>query len=358
MKNILLVDYSNLIARTFYSFNTRTSKGIMSGMVYGTLKILYTKIMKYNIDDVYICYDTKPYWKKTIFENYKSNRKGLKDSLDSVEFAEYIEQSNDLKKILPYFGFKCISYPNFESDDLIAAFCWKLKSNKDNNIFIYSSDHDFYQLIDDNVQVLKSKNNKDILVNKNNFFEITEIPTTELFKYVLAFAGDKGDNVPSIFAKPIKQENDIIIWKDPPNIISFNKISKIVTSPYNSIENLLNGKINYVKGIGKKTEDLFINITQEQKEAFQRNLKLVDLQDGGHKFEILENNKSLINIKTKENTDEKLVNYIFEKYECTTFSIAKSFPFYYINNVTINKPKINQNKFFEIMQKNKNKHFS
>lgn len=357
MNKILLVDFSNLIARTFYSFNVRTSTGISSSMFFGTLKVLYNKIKKFKINEVYICYDKKPYWKKTIFENYKSNRRGLEESLGTT-YEEYIEQSNDLKLLLPNFGFKCMSYPSFESDDLIAALSWKLSKNKDNEIFIYSTDHDFFQLIDDNVKVLKTTKGKDIIIDKNNFFEKTGIINTELFKNILAFSGDGGDNIPSIFAKRIVNEDNTETWVDPPRIISFSKVSKILSSPHNSVENLLNGKINPVKGIGGKTENLFIKINEEQREAFNRNLKLVSLQDGGHKYDILEENKALLKIEIVEEPKKELIKHLLQKYECDTISVDNVFPFYYIIDNKTYIPKIDKNNFLNMMKKAKNRHFS
>jgi 5'-3' exonuclease len=351
MKNILLVDYSNLAFRIFYSFNNRTENGLASGMFFGVLKVLYSKIVKYKIDDVYILYDRKPYWRTTVFENYKGNRESTETQM-GLMFQDYIEQSKDLQEILPHFGFKCVSYPNFECDDLIAAFAYKLSQNKNNKIIIYSSDHDFNQLLEyDNVYTLKTSKKVDILLDKEQFIKQTGIAPNE-YKHVLAIAGDKSDFIPSIFAKEILNENDNTkTYIDPPRIISADKVLKILASPYNSLENILDGKINYVKGIGPKTEQLFLNINEKNKESYERNLKIVSL-NGEKIYNILTENKNLLSIKCNE-MKELLFQHLLEKYECTTIEIKDTFPFYYVkfNNGYSNSVKIDKNKFLELIMK-------
>jgi hypothetical protein len=103
---------------------------------------------------------------------------------------------------------------------------------------------------------------------------------------------------------------------------------------------------------------LFIKINEEQREAFNRNLKLVSLQDGGHKYDILEENKALLKIEIVEEPKKELIKHLLQKYECDTISVDNVFPFYYIIDNKTYIPKIDKNNFLDMMKNAKNRHFS
>jgi 5'-3' exonuclease len=354
----MLVDASNLIARTHFAFNTRTSKGVSSGMFYGTIRNLYTKIMKYDIDKVLICYDKKPYWRSTVFPQYKMDRRPMEETMGTT-MEEYVEQKHDLQKVLPMF-FDCLSFPGYEADDLIAAYAWKLV-NEGEEVIVYSSDHDFLQLINNKVSILKTGYKTDTIINEKNYYEKAGVFNNEQLLAAFGIAGDNSDNIPSMFAKPSIQEDGSILWIEPKTgknrAITFSKALKIVSSPYNKIEDLLNGKMNPVKGIGNTVENMFLKINDTNREYFERNIKITDLTNGEHKYSVLEENKNLFKYETRENADENIVKFLIEKYEVKSLSLTDNFPFYHMSDVSVDKPKVNRNQFMEMMKKKKEEHF-
>jgi len=345
MKRILFVDYSNLIARSFYAFNVYTEAGKHSGLFYGSLRLIYSKIRQYNITDVCVFLDKKPYWKTSIFPEYKQGRKGFQTG-DLTE--DFNENAKDLEFLLPHLQFNVISFPSFEADDLIAAFVHKFKDSCE-KIYMYSGDHDLYQLVDDKVYFIKAQSgDKDILVTPENVEEMIET-TSEEYTNVLALSGDKGDGVPSIFAIREGNSETGYSWKNPKIIMSEGKIIKLLKN--NKLENLLSGKVNPAKGVGKATEELFINISDIHKENFERNFKLVNLRNGGEKMKVIEENHSIFKLD-KKIFNEELLKEMLKKYECKSIKIDSKFPYYYVTDNT-NKPVIDRNSFLSLLKKNK-----
>lgn len=355
MKNILIVDFNNLIIRCHFTFSLSTSDGKNSGMFYGVLKMLDNKIRRYKIDKCIIAFDKKPYWRKLIFPEYKHGRTGMANLIGEGFIEDFYEQLDDLKNILPNLGFYCFSYDGWEADDIAAAFSWKFSKN--NNIYLYSGDHDWIQLVRPNVTVVKAKTKiQDEEYTLDNFEDMVGV-SPEDYVEVLSIAGDGGDYIPSIFANRIEDETGVY-WKNPPRIISENKVLRILKNPYNTVENLLNKKINPVKGIGKQTEDLFLNITKKELDAYNRNKKLVNLRDGEEKYNsIISNKNEFENIQIKYS--KKIVKNYFDKWECKNLYLKAeddTWPYYYSieHNKRTETVDIDKNNFLNLLKGKQN----
>jgi len=350
MKNALIVDFSNLAARAFWAVNLKTSDGRHSGLVYGMLRMLFNKIQGLNITSVYICMDRKPYWRNLVFPEYKKGRRKSQDLMGDY-YDDYIEQLEDMNRLLPALGFYCLAYKGMEADDIAAAFVFKFKDQYD-NLYTYSGDHDWFQLVGGKVKHIQPKiKSDDIIISENNFSEIVGVKDTNTFLDILCFAGDHGDAIPSIFATRNGTEEEGYYWEEPARVISESKIKKILASPYNETKNLLEGKINPVKGIGPKTEILFSKISDIQRERFKINKKLINLQNGKEKLEALRELKNEFEIP-KHN--ENMLAHIIQKYELSSVRITKDFPYYYINiGKYKEKPVINKSKFMNLLKESR-----
>ncbi len=346
MKKILLVDSSNLSARSFFAFTTQTSQGDHSGMFYGSLLMVENKIRQFGIDDCYICMDRKPYWRTTIFPEYKIGRVGITSKMDPDTAQSFNEQRDDLVTFFSNSGMNTIAIPTFEADDVIAALAWKLSKN--NKVYIYSGDHDFLQLVGPNITFIKAKQRvSDEIYNENKFIEQYGI-TPEQYTQVLAIGGDAGDGIPSMFATKNGTEETGYYWENPSRIFSHGKIISIIKN--NSVENLLEGKMNPVKGVGSRTENLFLNINEKNIKRYKDNLKLVNLRDGKEKFEAI---LTMKNQYPKSDIKKGVMTHLLEKYECNSMYLIDKFPYYKVNNKSDSKelPKTNGRSLFELMKK-------
>lgn len=344
-KNILLVDFNNLIARTYYAFNTTTTTGIHSGLFFGTLKLLINKISKHNIDKVIVCMDRRPYWRSLILPEYKATRKGFADSLGD-NYESFKEQSEDIQLCLGHIDFDIMSFRSFEADDLISALVYRYKNN--NNIFIYSGDHDFLQLVQNNVNFVRPKaNGNDLIYTNDNFKEMVGV-TQETYLQTLIFAGDSGDEVPSVFAVKNGTQEEGYYWEEPKRVFSENKAMAILS--VNKVENLLEGKINPVKGIGQKTYDLFLKADKSTLlKNYERNKKLVDLTNGKDKFEAILN---VQNDFTQKEVKISVITHLFSKYECNSLKIISTWPYITDRSSAQSEvPKINKNNFASLLSR-------
>lgn len=146
--------------------------------------------------EIVICNDTKDYWRKDYFPNYKANRKKARAESDrdwSRIFGIVNEIRDELKAVLPY---RWLSVDRCEADDLIATLC-KRMSHIEKRILIVSSDGDFEQL-----QILNKTMNRDYIEQwspiKKEFVSCPD-PIAALTELVIR--GDSGDGVPNVLSE-------------------------------------------------------------------------------------------------------------------------------------------------------------
>jgi DNA polymerase-1 len=175
----LLVDGSYLLQRSFHGAkDVYNSKGIHIGGLYQFLTTLRKLIKEHMITKVVIMWDGEFGGKAryNIDNQYKANRiskswhnkieltdreiKIEKEKKDSILF-----QRTRIKAYLEEIFIRQVEILETEADDLIAAYC--LKYNNLEELFIYSSDRDFAQLLDLNITILFP--NIDQPVNKANY---------------------------------------------------------------------------------------------------------------------------------------------------------------------------------------------
>ena len=143
----------------------------------------------YNEDygELVLTYDSRAYWRKQIFPQYKANRKKSReeDNRDWDNIFEVLNQIKDeIKEFLPY---KVVETYGAEADDVIAVVCKHYQSEK---IMIVSGDKDFIQLQKyDNVSQYSPITKK--LVNGVD-------PVVYIKEHILK--GDKSDGIPNVLS--------------------------------------------------------------------------------------------------------------------------------------------------------------
>jgi 5'-3' exonuclease len=159
--SILLVDFYNLVMRSYAAVSTLNSDGQHVGAIVGTLKGLVSAIKFLKPNRCIIIADGKnsSQKRKAIYPEYKNNRNSkLRLNRIYEEISEISDEEESLKKqiyrIIEYF--QCLpitflSVDNVEADDTI-SFC-ALDFFKDKNVVIMSTDKDFLQLVSDRIKV-------------------------------------------------------------------------------------------------------------------------------------------------------------------------------------------------------------
>ena len=137
--------------------------------------------------ELVICCDSKHYWRRDYFPNYKANRK--KDRASSGYDWDFIftTLNNVRDEIKEHFPYKVLEVYGAEADDIIAILIKKDKGGDDN--IIISSDKDFIQLHGLHVKQYSPVSKK--LIDNTN-------PLEYLREHIIK--GDRSDGVPNVLS--------------------------------------------------------------------------------------------------------------------------------------------------------------
>lgn len=246
---ICLLDFSQIVISSAIEYNSQTNDLIELPLL---RHIALNNVMSYkakfspSLDEMIICCDGRDYWRKSIFPNYKQNRKKAHEESD-FDWNQFFEHFNQIKtEIKTELPFRVMEVNGCEADDVIAVLC-KLNCPHEKEIIIVSSDKDLIQIQDSicpKVKQWSPHHKKFINLSTNDY---------SLFEHVVR--GDSGDGVPNIFS-----DDDVFLDK--------NKRSKPIRS--SSITEWES------KG-GLSNPEAFCR-TPTMLQNFQRNRTLIDLQ--------------------------------------------------------------------------------
>src|SRR5210317_1511908 len=131
---------SNLMAQI--GRDSDISEDLVRHMILNSLRS-YNGKFKEEYGDIVICCDSRHYWRREIFPNYKWGRKQSRsgDTLDwDLIFSIFNKVRDELKEHMPW---KVMDIHGAEADDIIATL---VKHNTSGKVLILSSDKDFIQL--------------------------------------------------------------------------------------------------------------------------------------------------------------------------------------------------------------------
>ena len=104
---------------------------------------MYRTMFNEDFGEVVLTYDSRAYWRKEVFPQYKANRKKGRES-DGKDWNSIFEVLNQIKdEIKEFLPYKVVETYGAEADDVIATLCKHYQSEK---IMIVSGDKDFIQL--------------------------------------------------------------------------------------------------------------------------------------------------------------------------------------------------------------------
>lgn len=238
MNKIFLIDGMSLVFRAYHALaqsNFRSPDGMPTGAIYGFLNIITNFLEKENPDYIAIAFDTSaPTFRHEKYDFYKANR---------AEFPVELEpQLPIIKQILDLIGIPRIELPGYEADDIIGTIA-KINSNSENHFYLVTSDKDFYQLIDENISVMKPagfKTDDFEVVSYSGVYEKFGVSPHQVID-VLALTGDAVDNIPGV--KGIGEKTAIPLIQQWGNIEKLYENIELIDKA--SIKNkLIEGKEN------------------------------------------------------------------------------------------------------------------
>jgi 5'-3' exonuclease len=268
---MILVDMNQIsVASVMMHLNmtkqTKPDESMVRHMILNSLRMYRTRFVE-DYGELVLCYDSKHYWRKDYYPEYKYSRKKTRDTSkhDWDAIFEVLNVIKDeLKEVFPY---KHLEVYGAEADDIIAALCFELEFDNGKTL-ILSGDKDF-------IQLQKFSNVYQYSPITKKFINGTD-PNDYLNEHVMK--GDSSDGIPNVF------------------------------SPDNTFVDGLRQKPLSKKKIATLIEGVFPN--DEVKRNYQRNKKLIDLTQSPNELflECLQEYR-----KAPDGDRSKLFNYFIQK---------------------------------------------
>lgn len=186
---ILIIDCFNIGYAAAYTTNDLSYNNFPTGVIYGFLNQIFHIAQKEYPCELVFCWDSKASKRRDIYPNYKIHRSTKPDKIDRESVYRQFDELREC--ILPSMGFEArtLYRDGYEADDLIA---WVTQSCSKHSCRIVSSDEDLYQLLTDDVDILKPR-------KKNLYFKedlITEYGVRpDQWPIVKAISGCESDNI-------------------------------------------------------------------------------------------------------------------------------------------------------------------
>jgi DNA polymerase-1 len=195
---LLLIDGHYYVYRSFFAIpNLSNSRGEPTNAIFGFTKTLRLMIKHLQPDLGAVFWDEgMPERRVKLQPAYKETRKEM--PLPMVPQLDFIQ------KLTPLLGFKNISLPNTEADDLMGCYAVAACKRKGMEVILATNDKDLYQLIGPCVKVYTTAK-ADLALPKDGFALLGEEQATrkwevppKLIGDVLAISGDSVDNIPGV----------------------------------------------------------------------------------------------------------------------------------------------------------------
>jgi len=195
---LLLIDGHYYVYRSFFAIpNLSNSRGEPTNAIFGFTKTLRLMLKHLQPDLGAVVWDEGvPQRRVELQPAYKETRKEMPKPM--------IPQLDFIQKLTPMLGFRNISLPDTEADDLMGCYAIAACKRPGMDVVLATNDKDLYQLVGPCVKVyttakadLASPKDAFALLGEDQVTAKWEVPP-KLIGDVLALAGDSVDNIPGV----------------------------------------------------------------------------------------------------------------------------------------------------------------
>jgi DNA polymerase-1 len=196
---LLLIDGHYYVYRSFFAIpNLSNSRGEPTNAIFGFTKTLRLMLKHLRPDLGAVVWDEGvPQKRVDLQPAYKETRKEMPTPM--IPQLEFIQET-----LTPFLGFKNISLPNTEADDLMGCYAIAACQRRGMEVVLATNDKDLYQLVGPCVKVYTTAK-ADLASPKDAFILLSEEQVTakwevspKLIGDVLALTGDSVDNIPGV----------------------------------------------------------------------------------------------------------------------------------------------------------------
>jgi 5'-3' exonuclease len=194
---LLLIDGHYYVYRSYFAIlHLSNSRGEPTNAIFGFTKTLRLMLKHLQPDLGAVVWDRGlPHRRTELQPGYKETRKEMP--------APMVPQLEIIQELTPSLGFKNLSLPDTEADDLMGCYAVKARE-RGIDVVLATNDKDLFQLVNSNVKVYSTAK-ADLASPKDAFALLGEEEVTAkwdvspaLIGDVLAIAGDAVDNIPGI----------------------------------------------------------------------------------------------------------------------------------------------------------------
>ncbi|NCQ35815.1 DNA polymerase I, partial [bacterium] len=190
--SLILVDGSALVYRSHYAFARRPltgPSGESTSIAFGFLNALVRLIADYDPRYFAVVFDLPgKNFRHRLYPQYKANRKPMPE--------EIREQLPRLRELLEAWGLPILEAADVEADDVLGTMS-KRAAAEGLQVWLYSGDKDFLQLVAPQVGLLKPgrRGEEVTCVQLEDVRRTYKLEPDDLID-VFALSGDKADNIP------------------------------------------------------------------------------------------------------------------------------------------------------------------
>lgn len=188
---MILIDNTQLLIATILTQTGGNTSVIDESMVrhiaLNTYRMYRTKF-KHKYGELVLCQDAGDVWRKSVFPNYKSNRKKAEGEDQDRWRRIFAALSSIREEVRQNFPYKNMRVSRCEADDVIAVLCKRFHGREP--IVIVSSDKDFMQL--------QQYSGVDQYSPTTKGFLKCADPQQTLVEHIIR--GDSGDGVPNVLS--------------------------------------------------------------------------------------------------------------------------------------------------------------
>lgn len=189
-RTIYIIDGHSQVFKAYHAIQQlSTSKGVPTNASYGFTQILHRLLNERQPKYLVVTFDSaRKTFRHEMYEAYKANRTEAPDDLAL--------QMEHIREILEALRIPILSLDGYEADDLIATISKKAQE-EGYSVVVVTADKDLFQLVNENVRVLRLDPDKETEFDRNAVKEKMGVYPEQILD-MLAMVGDTSDNVPGI----------------------------------------------------------------------------------------------------------------------------------------------------------------
>lgn len=192
---LLIIDGHALVFRAYYAFQTANLTNSItkapSGAVFGFFRMFFKILEDFTPSHVALTFDPgTPLERSKMYEAYKANRAPMPEDL-RPQIKEVLDISGQI-------GFTILQVKGIEADDIIGTIC-KRYGKGENEILIFSGDKDLFQLLNNNIKLLRGKKGASefIIIDEAWVKQELGVTPSQIPDY-MGIVGDTADNIPGV----------------------------------------------------------------------------------------------------------------------------------------------------------------